>query len=116
MLKLNTARGQHSEKQTQWERFLSELPDNLLPGPKMPRAEWPAEKISSSLRRVYENSCMKLEQAETGRKQLESLEAHIAEAEERKKQLEEMIAQNREQAANLLGREESAGNCRKRGQ
>ena len=109
LLKLNTARGQHSEKQTQWERFLSELPDNLLPGPKMPRAEWPAEKISSSLRRVYENSCMKLEQAETGRKQLESLEAHIAEAEERKKQLEEMIAQNREQAANLLGREESAG-------
>ena len=109
LLKLNTARGQYSEKQTQWERFLSELPENILPGSGTPRTEWSVEKISSALRQAYESSRMKLEQAEAGRKRLESLEAHIAEAEEQKKQLEEMIAQNREQAANLLGREESAG-------
>lgn len=123
LLALHAARNQCDEKRRQWERFLLELPESALPGadlaepdlsePRLPgsgqsRLQWPAERVSACLRQAYERSRGKLEQAEAGRKRLDTLEARLAELERHRCRLEEEMAGAKERTANLQGREEAA--------
>ncbi len=109
LLQLNTARGQHAERQAQWERFLAGLPEADFAGAEPGGMERPAEEAAVYLRQAYRQSRASLEQAEAGRKRLEALEAQLKEAEGQKLHLEAAIAENREQAAKLHGRLEAAG-------
>lgn len=109
LLELNTARGQQAGHQAQWQRFLAQLPETDAAGAEPDRSQWTAQKAEAILRQAYDRSRARLEQAQAGRKRLETLEGQIAESEGEKLRLETAMAENREQAAKLRGRLEAAG-------
>lgn len=98
---LSTAKGQLEERGKQWQEKLREL--NL---PEEVGRD--AEKISGYLQKCLEQSREELLQAQKGVERLSALEDAAVKAEEESQRLEQSMTANREAAATLKGREETA--------
>lgn len=75
--------------------------------PQLDLTEPEMDKIEDCLNIAWKQTKNQLEQAETKRQRLETLERQAAEMEEKKQQTDKKIIENKESAANLQGRKEA---------